>query len=772
MYASVALGAATISISEDDGFVRIPIIRTGNLQDTIVVNFATYSATADRDFDYIARSGSVVIGPGVQQITVPIQIIDNRAAEKTETFVFSITSVENAVLEAPRTMRVTIIDDETPNNEPPAPLPASKYDVTETTVIKGLDGPLDLEFSPVNEKLAYIAEKAGYIKVYNINTGQFVSTFLDISEKVNSYQDRGLMDIALDPNFAENPYIYAFYVVDPPDTLGETGNAGQDGGGNRFSYVVRYTADRSTGFTTVVPGSEKILLGGGGRSLSDISGEGRIDSTEDLTAEDSSVLSRSDAGVLYKSDYLKVDSRSHAGGSLAFGPDGALYVSVGDGTSYNAVDPRSVSVQSLDCLSGKILRIDPATGHGMADNPFVDLDTPLDGNRAKVYQLGLRNPFSIGFDQEGRLFISDTGWYSFEEINTGPAGANFGWPYYEGGDRGASHRTPGYMNLAEARAFYQSVEDGTIGLTAAFRSFSHNEAAPGHQVQAITAGEVGHLGPRYPKDLQQNYFFSDYAQGEVYTIDLNNKSDVRLLYRNPDGYGPVSFVSGPDGFLYYVDVRDGKVGRLLIETDNHLAGTRGADRMHGGRGDDAYIVNHAADRVIEADGQGLDVVRASVSFSIAGQSVEKLRLLGSDDINATGNSLSNRIIGNAGDNVLTGKLGRDVLTGGGGADTFVFETARDSAATPGRHDVIRDFRPGQGDEIDLRAIDADSRSAGNQSFHSIGGQALGSDAGELQVRLTAAGNTIVNGDTNGDGRIDLRIVLLGQMHLQAGDLIL
>ena len=90
--------------------------------------------------------------------------------------------------------------------------------------------------------------------------------------------------------------------------------------------------------------------------------------------------------------------RSHAGGSLAFGPDGALYVSIGDGASFNATDPRTVSVQNIDSLSGKILRIDPSTGLGLPDNPFVVPGDDLSDNHSKVYQLGLRNPFSMGFD--------------------------------------------------------------------------------------------------------------------------------------------------------------------------------------------------------------------------------------------------------------------------------------------------------------------------------------------------------------------------------------
>ncbi len=150
----------------------------------------------------------------------------------------------------------------------------------------------------------------------------------------------------------------------------------------------------------------------------------------------------------YIRDYLKVDSRSHAGGSLEFGPDGALYVSVGDGTSFNYADPHSVSVQDLDSLSGKILRVDPETGRGFTDNPFWEQGLSLDSNQAKVYQLGLRNPFAMAFDENGQLFIGNTGWNSWEAVFTGQAGANFGWPFYEGGDNGVLLTTPVYRDFS------------------------------------------------------------------------------------------------------------------------------------------------------------------------------------------------------------------------------------------------------------------------------------------------------------------------------------
>ena len=204
---------------------------------------------------------------------------------------------------------------------------------------------------------------------------------LDIRDRVNDHNDRGLLDIALHPDFAGTPYIYAFVVVDPAETADRSGNAGPDGFGNRYAQVLRFTADPATGYSTAVPGSETALLGRAGRSLDDLSGGGADDFTDPAfaDADSSERYINPDAPAQtvvdgFKQDFIKVDSLSHAGGALTFGPDGALYVAVGDGTSPNYADPHSLEVQSLDSLSGKMLRVDPLTGLGnrrSAERPLV-----------------------------------------------------------------------------------------------------------------------------------------------------------------------------------------------------------------------------------------------------------------------------------------------------------------------------------------------------------------------------------------------------------------
>lgn len=436
---TIFLADTELRVAETAGSVTERIARNGSLADEVRITYGITGDAAVAGQDFVGDFGTATIPAGAAEASVPVQLLDDTLAENTELFVFSLVNVEGGTLWAPRTSRISILDDEAPAPPPdPEPPLASDYDVRRVPVVGGLDEPIRFEFSPVDASRVYVAEKDGIIRVADTASGAS-SVVLDIRDRVNAHQDRGLLDIALHPDFTGNPYIYAFVVVDPGGAADLSGNAGLDGAGNRYAQVLRFAADPATGYSTVLPGSEAVLAGRAGRSLGDVSGGGR----EDFTSPDFAGATASDRYIDtgappqavvggFKQNYIKVDSASHAGGALAFGPDGALFVSTGDGTSFDYADPRTPDVQSLDSLSGKILRIDPLTGLGLVDNPFAGTDAPLDSNRAKVWQYGLRNPFSMAFDGEGRLFVTNTGWNSWEAIDIGGPGANFGWPFYEG----------------------------------------------------------------------------------------------------------------------------------------------------------------------------------------------------------------------------------------------------------------------------------------------------------------------------------------------------
>jgi len=205
---------------------------------------------------------------------------------------------------------------------------------------------------------------------------------------------------------------------------------------------------------------------------------------------------------------------------------------------------------------------------------------------------------------------------------------------------------------------------------------------------------------------------------------------------------------------------NGVAPQLFLGTDgaDTIAGSDGGDEMHGGKGNDTYLVDDVLDVVIENKAEGRDLVRASVDFTL-GDNVESLTLTGDGSIRGNGNGLDNDITGNDGDNVLWGGRGRDRLTGGDGADTFLFTSTAESRRGVAS-DHILDFARAEGDIIDLGAIDANVNRKGDQSFRFIGGAEFHGKAGELRFEKKGS-DIVVFGDTDGDGKADLQIVLEG-----------
>ncbi|MEM7298929.1 MAG: LamG-like jellyroll fold domain-containing protein, partial [Bacteroidota bacterium] len=262
--------------------------------------------------------------------------------------------------------------------------------VTET-IVSGLAQPQAIEWIP-NTSNFFIVEKSGVVKTYK--DGNLLSTpFIDISGEVNNdkFTTRGITDIAVHPDFEQNPYVYLFFAYDPPfvyDNLDDP-FAGPDQSGVRGARVIRVRADASTDFTTAIPGSEVVLVGA--NSTWD-----NYDGSVNPFGSDSAIRNNP-SGILPDGtnipDFIAVESNFHNTGSLEFGPDGALYVSIGDGTTAR-LDTGAFRSQDRDNLSGNILRIDPLTGEGLSDNPFFVNSDP-NSNISKTYQYGLRNPFRI-----------------------------------------------------------------------------------------------------------------------------------------------------------------------------------------------------------------------------------------------------------------------------------------------------------------------------------------------------------------------------------------
>ncbi|OEU89371.1 sugar dehydrogenase [Streptomyces abyssalis] len=226
---------------------------------------------------------------------------------------------------------------------------------------------------------------------------------------------------------------------------------------------------------------------------------------------------------------------NHNGGDIAFGPDGMLYIGLGDGGSGG--DPHDHG-QNLGTLLGKLLRIDPGGGDPYAippDNPFVDDPDARD----EIWAYGLRNPWRFSFDAgTGDLLIGDVGQSKREEIDWAPAGSkggeNYGWSRMEGtlvfsGEEPENHVPPVH-------------EYGRDGLAC-----------------SVTGGYV-YRGEAIP-DLRGQYLFSDYCDGTVRALQMDNGEVTGETDLGVNGGEVVAFVEDGDGELYVLDI-GGSVSRI------------------------------------------------------------------------------------------------------------------------------------------------------------------------------------------------------------------
>ncbi|GAB3995427.1 hypothetical protein GCM10028807_35530 [Spirosoma daeguense] len=291
-------------------------------------------------------------------------------------------------------------------------------------------------FSPDGKQL-FVWDKAGRVWVSNWNGVQYVkqtSVVLDISPEVGNWRDFGLASMCLDPNFATNGLIYLFYVVDRHHLL-NFGTTAYNAATNDYfkatiSRVTRYKVLKTNNVLTADASSRKVLLGE------------------------------------TKSTGVPLTHESHAGGTILFGTDGTLLVSTGDNASYNTTDKGSSSdtywqtaisdgimrtnenvgafrAQMITSLCGKVLRIDPNTGDGVASNPFYSSANPR-APASRVWALGFRNPNRMSLQSgtgstnpangnPGTLYVGDVGWSTWEDVHLiKQGGENAGWPIYEG----------------------------------------------------------------------------------------------------------------------------------------------------------------------------------------------------------------------------------------------------------------------------------------------------------------------------------------------------
>ncbi|MBK8046737.1 MAG: PQQ-dependent sugar dehydrogenase [Anaerolineales bacterium] len=392
---------------------------------------------------------------------------------------------------------------------------AMPYGFIQDQVVVGLDRPTSFALAP--DGRIYIAEKSGKMRVA-VNGELLPEPFIDLSYEVNDSADRGLLGIALHPNFSASPYIYLSYTYDPPEIKDRNPS------GARVSRVLRLTADPAN-LNVAQAGSGVVILGT--NSTADHVGNPDQGDTEPFSCFDE--------GGAFVRDCIANEGTAHSLDYLQFGPEGALYVAAGDGIVNSKGNSRALDFNSLN---GKILRIDPDTGEGLPDNPFFDGDPG--SNRSKVFAMGLRNPFRFTVDpRNGKLIIGEVGNSNWEEINVGGAGANFGWPCYEGPNEAATY--------ANCDAF----KNGDAVMTPGVYSYPHSLKNP--QRGSAIGGDL-YLGKAFPALYRGAYFFQDFNGGIVdfLTFNADGTADHHEFGTNMPGI--VQMTTGDDGALYMLSV--------------------------------------------------------------------------------------------------------------------------------------------------------------------------------------------------------------------------
>jgi glucose/arabinose dehydrogenase/PKD repeat protein len=446
----------------------------------------------------------------------------------------------------------------------------------DSVVLSGLVNPTVLQFAP--DGRIFVGQKNGVIKVFQSLTDTNPVTFADLSSEVDDYWDRGLLGLALDPSFPANPYVYVLYAYDAP--IGGTAPTWNDGcptppGPTTDGCLVSGRVSRLQISGNVMTGAEQVLI----------------------------------------NDWCQ-QFPSHSIGTLLFGRDGFLYVTGGDGASFNNVDYgqyganyagdqanscgdppgavgtplsppgaeggalRSQSVRRTDgpaTLNGAVLRIDPATGAGVPGNPFY---SSSDANARRIVAYGLRNPFRItqrpGTDE---LWIGDVGWNTWEEINrvVAPASAtasNFGWPCYEGASAQSGYQGAG-LNMCS------SLYSTPGSVTPPYYTYNHSACVVNysgcHSGGSSITGVAFYQGGSYPSQYNGALFFADHTRNEIWamlpgTDGLPDPSRLQTFVGVDAAGGaaghPVDLKLGPGGDLFYVDMDDGTVHRITYTATN------------------------------------------------------------------------------------------------------------------------------------------------------------------------------------------------------------
>jgi glucose/arabinose dehydrogenase len=355
-------------------------------------------------------------------------------------------------------------------------------------VITGLDQPVHVTHAGDGSGRLFLVEKPGRINIAQNGT-PLEQPFLDITRRVKSSgNEQGLFSVAFPPDYRNKGYFYVNYTRE------------SDGA----TVIARYQLTEDANVAN--PDSEEVLL------------------------------------------TIAQPYQNHNGGQIAFGPDGYLYIGMGDGGSGGDPEERA---QAPGDLLGKLLRIDVETGATPYAIPPTNPYTQTTSYRPEIWALGLRNPWRFSFDRStGDLYTADVGQLLYEEVNVQPAaspgGENYGWDIMEG-----------------LHCYEPSEGCNQSGLTLPVVEYTHEQGNC-----SVTGGFV-YRGPGSPR-MQGIYFYGDYCTGGIWGLRQNGEIWENQLLADTVLTRLTSFGEDETGNLYATDLNTGSVYRLIDTQSTYL----------------------------------------------------------------------------------------------------------------------------------------------------------------------------------------------------------
>jgi len=427
----------------------------------------------------------------------------------------------------------------------PAPIPVSKADIALKTVAGGMLSPVTGTVAPGDKDHLYIADQGGKIWAIDVRGGASKRLVADLSGLLVStlgkvipglpYDERGLLGLAFDPAFDHNGLLYTFTTEDPTANPDFTTQPGVTPAGGQTVISQWRVLDRKAEHLMVDPSSRRVLM--------------RVDKPQ----------------------------FNHNGGELTFGPDGMLYIALGDGGNADDQGDGHVAGGNAQSLApgnvlGKVLRINPH-GRNSANGQYgVPRTNPFVGRAGadEIWAYGFRNPYRFSFDaSSGRLLAGDVGQNDIEEVDVVRPGANYGWPIKEG--------TFLFDNGGAGAGFVTKQSPGSpAGLVDPVLEYDHTapggvrcgQGAPSSACQGIAVvGGYVYRGDKV-EALRGRYVFGDYSRAFAQPLGrlfVGKGSSVTSL---PDpGIAVFGFAQDSRGELYVLGNRTGllagETGKVL-----------------------------------------------------------------------------------------------------------------------------------------------------------------------------------------------------------------